>query len=182
MTRSPPASSDSGRSAVLAPAESKSASANPEATPAPRSTSTVSPALTIFSTVAGTAATRRSPAALSFRTATFMAPLLSAAADVDLQLVDQPLLLVEHELDQVAHGDDADHRALLGDQEVPGEVHPHQVRALRLGAAEGNQRQNGPHRLGDRVFASPSAREHAVDQLALGHDPDGAASLPDRHR
>src|SRR5258705_5791205 len=167
-TRSPPASCSSGRSAVFAPAVSNSASANPEAIPAPRSTSTSRPAPASFPAVAGTAGPRLSPETLSFRTATFMA-LSSAPADVDLQLVDQPLLLVEHQLDQVAHGDDADDRALLLDQEVPREVDPHQVRALRLRAAGRDEREVGPHRLGDRVIAGRSARQHAVDQLALGH-------------
>src|SRR3954462_4513762 len=100
-----PASAPSGDGSTRAPASRYSPSWKPEASPASDSRQTSIPALTIFSTVAGTAATLFSPSASSFKTASFIRrdPPCSAAGDVDVQLVDEKLLLVEHEDDHVAH-------------------------------------------------------------------------------
>src|SRR6266850_2495305 len=181
-TTSPSESVDPGRASTFAPAPRYSASGKPDATPAPASTSTSIPAPTIFSTVAGTAATRLSPSTLSFRTATLMRPGARplAAGDVDLQLVDQPLLLVQHQLNHVAHGDDADHRAFLPDQQVAREVDAHQVRALGLGGGGGDEGEVAAHRFPDRLIALAAARQHVVDELSLCHQTDGLAAVLDR--
>src|SRR5882762_5405930 len=181
-TTSPSESVDSGRASTFAPAPRYSASGKPEATPAPASTSTSIPAPTIFSTVAGTAATRFSPSTLSFRTATLIGPGARplAAGNVDLQLVDQPLLFVQHQLNHVAHGNDADHCLFLSHQQVAREVDAHQVRALGLGSGGGDEGEVAAHRFPDRLIARAAARQDVVDELALGHQTDGLAPLLDR--
>src|SRR5215470_11659789 len=133
--RSAPARAASAEGATCAPAPRYSPSWKPEASPASDSKETWIPALTIFSTVAGTAATRFSPSASSLRTAAFIrrARCRSPAGDVDVQLIDEELLLVEHEDDHVAHGDDPGDPTVLLDQQVARVVVPHQVRALALG-------------------------------------------------
>src|SRR5258708_35301116 len=171
---SPLPSSTSGDGATFAPTPRYSASTKPEARPAPAWTKTSIPAATIFSTVAGTAATLLSPAAVSLRTATFM-PL--PAADVDLQLVDQPLLLVQHEADHVAHGDDADIFALVGDEQMAGEVHAHQVGALRLGRAGRDAGEIAAHRRLDGAVAAAPFRQHVVGEVSLGHQPHDLTAL-----
>src|SRR3989454_8042648 len=74
--------------------------------------------------------------------------------DVDLQLVDQPLLLFEHETDHVAHGDDADDSALVGDEQMAGEVHAHQVSALSFRCAGRDGGQIPSHRVCDALLAA----------------------------
>src|SRR5213593_897831 len=133
-TTSAPSSAPPGDGATAAPASRYSPSWKPEASPASDSKETSIPALTIFSTVAGTAATLFSPSASSLTTAAFIrrAPCCSPAGDVDVQLIDEELLLVEHEDDHVPHGDDAGDLAVLLDQRVAGVVVPHQVGAFAL--------------------------------------------------
>src|SRR5256885_14484078 len=84
-----------------------------------------------------------------------------SAVDVGLQLLDEELLVVEHQADDVAHGDDADHLAVVLDEEMAGEMVAHQVRAFRFGGAGGDERQGGGHRLPERdrpgIFAGGDA-------------------------
>src|SRR5256885_3252501 len=105
-----------------------------------------------------------------------------SAVDVGLQLLDEELLVVEHQADDVAHGDDADHLAVVLDEEMAGEMVAHQVRASRFGGAGGDERQVGAHRLPDRHRPGISAGEHAGDEIALGDEPDDLPALADRHR
>src|SRR5215469_15066408 len=70
----------SSRLTTLAPASMYELSGNQEPSPAPDSTSTSSPACVSFATLSGTRATRRSPGALSFTTATFIDATFSASS------------------------------------------------------------------------------------------------------
>src|SRR5437764_239066 len=110
------------------------------------------------------------------------APPELSAVDVGLELLDEELLVVEHQADDVAHGDDADHRAVVLDEEMAGEMVAHQVGAFRLGGARGDERQIGPHRLphGHRPGISP--REDAGDEIALRDEADDPSALAYRHR
>src|SRR5207253_10424897 len=101
--------------------------------------------------------------------------------DVDLQLVDPPLLLFEHETDHVAHGDDADDPALVGDEQMAGEVHAHQVSALSFRCAGRDGGQVPSHRVCDALLAAAAFGEHVVDEIALGHHADDPAALLHRY-
>src|SRR5216683_2209462 len=134
-TSSAPARAASADGATRAPASRYSASWKPEARPASDSTETSIPAFTIFSTVAGTAATLFSPSASSLTTAAFIrrAPCRSPAGDVDVQLIDEELLLVEHQADQVAHADQPDDHAASLDRDRPDLLLRHELRRLAAG-------------------------------------------------
>src|SRR5229473_2043019 len=183
-TSSAPARAASADGATRAPASRYSASWKPEARPASDSTETSIPAFTIFSTVAGTAATLFSPSASSLTTAAFIrrAPCRSPAGDVDVQLIDEELLLVEHQDDHVAHGDDSGDPAVLLHQQVPGVLVPHQDRALALRGERVDPGEVGAHRLANGRVAGASAGEALADQVALADQPDDHAASLDRDR
>ena len=110
-----------------------------------------------------------------------MAIFISAAVDVALQLLDEELLVVEHELDDVAHGDDADHLALVLDEQVPGVLGAHQLGGLALAAVGPDAGQIRPHRLPDGHHPAVAAGQDSRHHVALGDDADDAPSLPHRH-
>src|SRR6266581_5242644 len=178
-TTSAPSSAACGDGSTRAPASRYSPSWKPEASPASDSRQTSIPALTIFSTVAGTAATRLSPSASSFKMAAFISPQppRSAAGDVDVQLVDEELLLVEHEDDHVAHRDDAGDPAILLHQQVARVVIAHQGGALALRRGRVDAGEIAAHGLGDGRLAGPPADQAPEDQVALADEPDDAAAL-----
>src|SRR5947209_2454162 len=91
-----------------------------------------------------------------------------APVDVRLELLDEELLVVEHEPDDVSHGNDAHHLAVVLHQEMAGEMIAHEVRALRLGGAGSDEREVGAHRLADRHRPGISLREHPGNEVALG--------------
>src|SRR5438105_6212179 len=174
----------SAEGATCAPASRSSPSWKPEASPASDSKETSIPALTIFSTVAGTAATLFSPSASSLTTAAFIrrAPCCSPAGDVDVQLIDEELLLVEHEDDHVPHGDDAGDLAVLLDQQVAGVAVAHQVGALALGGMSVDPGKVLAHRLADGHLARASGPEALEDQIALAHQADDRPASLDGDR
>src|SRR6266545_3704378 len=91
----------------------------------------------------------------------------SAPLDVRLELLDEELLLVEHELDDVAHGDHADRLATLLDEQMAGGVVAHDRGALRLGRVHLDSRDAGAHRLADGTVRVAGAGEHGDDEVAL---------------
>jgi len=102
----------------------------------------------------------------------------SASVDIGLQLLDEDLLVVEHQLDDVAHGDDADHAPLLIlDEKMAGVVGPHQLRRLRLAAVRPDAGQVGPHRFADGHRSVVAGRQHPRYQVALGDDADHPAAF-----